>query len=1233
MESKVIHWNIRGYKPNYKHLRTLLSDTQASVACLQETRMPARPLDPPRGFSMYHKRGAEDNQIDYGGVCILIKNNIGHKTHPLNTNLQAVAVRCHLDRLYTICSIYLPPNTPIQINDLNDLLSQLPEPYMLLGDFNARSPLWGDVSTNQKGRLIENLLTYNNCSVLNEGLPTHFHMQTNSSTCIDLSIASSDAIQDYTWSVDDDLYNSDHFPVILTTNDSTANQCNSHFILEKADWPKYERNAIFNEDINSFISVDEAAEHFTNTIITSATQSIPKTKGILITKRVPWWNNELNTAVKTKKDALRRYSQTKLVEDKIQFNKARARVRYLIKISSTLSWRNYVSSINERTPIGKIWKRISRILGKRTGMHRPILENDNGNITDPKEVANTFGEHMSDISEGSQIPQFQRIKQRVERRPISFTGGDDEDYNVPLTMSELDNALKLSSNTSPGEDEVYYHMIRHLSETSMLFTLSLFNRIWSEGDFPSMWRVAIVIPFLKPGKAASNPNNYRPIALTSCICKLLERVVNARLVWNLEKGNALNESQYGFRRGRSTTDVLARIDSFIKIAFARKEHVVAVFFDLTKAYDTTWKHHILKKLYDTGFRGNLPIFIQNFLSNRIMKVRIGNQLSNPYPQHEGVPQGSVLSCTLFGLAINDLPSEMPQYVESSLYVDDFAVFTRSANLAAAERRVQTAVNKGVKWTEAHGFSFSPQKTVAMHFTKKRGLFPDMNITMGNHTITNAETTKFLGLILDRKLSYVPHLKQLKTKCTKSIDILKCLSQQSWGSDKTTLLRVYRSLIRSQLDYACQVYSSASKSSLQMLDPVHNQALRLCTGAFRSSPVVSLYAETGEPSLNHRRDKLSLQLYARILGMSNTPANSTITNVNYDHYFENSPRIHSTIGYRVRKLLQSFNNPLMNVMKSITYGVPPHTLSIEPLCPGIKKTVKSSMPANVIKNMFNNHISEEHQEMQIYTDGSKGEEGVGYGVILPDKTISRRLPEAASIYTAELQAILYSVAYLMRSRQNEFAIYCDSRSAITSITDPFSKHPIVVEIHRWLDLLRGQGKTVKFCWVPAHVGVAGNEAADDAAKGAVTSNLLVPDRPLPYRDYYSFFRGLLKERWADSWRNVEGNKLREIKDNIEPWITSCRKNRVEERILCRLRIGHTKLTHGHLMCGELVAYCENCIIPLTVQHILVECPDYMEDRRRYWNTSRLTLKKMLKDDEDCMKKVLSYLKDIKLYNMI
>ena len=133
-----------------------------------------------------------------------------------------------------------------------------------------------------------------------------------------------------------------------------------------------------------------------------------------------------------------------------------------------------------------------------------------------------------------------------------------------------------------------------------------------------------------PGKDHKNPTNYWPIALTSCLCKTMERMVHACLVWLLESEHLISDFQSGLRRGRSTLDHLdhlVSLESFVREAFIRKEHAVAVFFDLEKAYDTTWKHGIMKDLHTMGFRGRLPIFIKGFLANRQFRVR----LNSTYP--------------------------------------------------------------------------------------------------------------------------------------------------------------------------------------------------------------------------------------------------------------------------------------------------------------------------------------------------------------------------------------------------------------------------------------------------------------------------------------------------------------------------------------------------------------------------------------------------------------------------
>ena len=131
-----------------------------------------------------------------------------------------------------------------------------------------------------------------------------------------------------------------------------------------------------------------------------------------------------------------------------------------------------------------------------------------------------------------------------------------------------------------------------------------------------------------------------------------------------------------------------------------------------------------------------------------------------------------------------------------------------------------------------------------HFCQLRKQHDDPVLHLYGSSIPVVEESKFLGILFDRKLSFIPHIKYLKAKCLKALNILKVSSHTSCGAERTTLLKLYWSLVRSKLDYGCIIYGSARKSFLQMLDPIHNQGLKLALGAFRTPPVASLYVEAG-----------------------------------------------------------------------------------------------------------------------------------------------------------------------------------------------------------------------------------------------------------------------------------------------------------------------------------------------------------------------------------------------------
>ena len=260
---------------------------------------------------------------------------------------------------------------------------------------------------------------------------------------------------------------------------------------------------------------------------------------------------------------------------------------------------------------------------------------------------------------------FKKNKDRKEQNPPNFFSDNTENYNKPFLLNELKDAFNKSNETAAGPDGLYYQFLTHLPQDCLKILLQLFNIIWLSGKIPPSWKEAIVVPIPKLNKDLSDPTKYRLIALTSCLCKTMERRVNDRLVWVLESNKLLSKFQCGFRKDHSTLDHLVRFEHFIREAFARKKPVLAVFFDLEKAYYTTWKHGILTDLFYLEFRGKLPIFIQNFLSDRHFQVKSGSTFSNSYLQEKGVPQGSILSPMLFNLKIINIMKSVSNNANAS----------------------------------------------------------------------------------------------------------------------------------------------------------------------------------------------------------------------------------------------------------------------------------------------------------------------------------------------------------------------------------------------------------------------------------------------------------------------------------------------------------------------------------------------------------------------------------------
>ena len=174
-------------------------------------------------------------------------------------------------------------------------------------------------------------------------------------------------------------------------------------------------------------------------------------------------------------------------------------------------------------------------------------------------------------------------------------------------------------------------------------------------------------------------------------------MVNKRLVWPIESNKLFTNFQCSFRRRRSTMDHVVRLETSIREAIIQKQHLISIFFDLEKAYEITWRYGILNDLHKIGLKGILPNFIKAFLSDRKFCVRIGSILSNIQNQEEGVPQGSILSVTLYDVKINSVTNCLNPGVDKYLFVDDFCITSTSRYICTAERQPQQGINKINKW--------------------------------------------------------------------------------------------------------------------------------------------------------------------------------------------------------------------------------------------------------------------------------------------------------------------------------------------------------------------------------------------------------------------------------------------------------------------------------------------------------------------------------------------------------
>ena len=432
-------------------------------------------------------------------------------------------------------------------------------------------------------------------------------------------------------------------------------------------------------------------------------------------------------------------------------------------------------------------------------------------------------------------------------------------------------------------------MLKFLPNTVKNQLVEIFNASLEGGGIPNDWKSSLILPILKDNKDPKEAGSYRPIALTSCVAKTLESIMQHRIEWELENSDKLPKTQIGFRKGKGCMENLTLLALNIQKNFQLKLDIVAVFLDIKGAYDHVNIYKLYRYLTETLSSKDIPNLIFKLLYKREAYTldRSGNSIG-PTLLTTGLAQGSPLSPILFNIYTKKIHDSFGGRVKLLQYADDFVLLTEGSNINTLIRLMNNALREiSTLFTELD-FQVSATKSAAIHFTPRKHDPPRANIVYENNIIEWTKEHKYLGIILTDTMNWTQQISSMSIKANKGINIMKSLTRVWWGADPKTLLMIYNGIVRPHLDYGSQLINPTTKANKEKLNKVQFQALRVVTGCMRSTPTNTLLAESGEMDLEHRRLWLTSKLVLKNIIIEGNPLIELIkdfTNMNtYQGYF-------------------------------------------------------------------------------------------------------------------------------------------------------------------------------------------------------------------------------------------------------------------------------------------------------------------------------------------------------------
>lgn len=1074
------------------------------------------------------------------------------------------------DHKLICCSAYLPYDLPVLTQSLVKVTEYCGKNgmKMIIGcDANSHHVVWGSSDTNRRGEKLLEFIIASDLCILNKGNRPTF-IDRRREEVIDITLCSLGVELDVSgWHVSQEYSLSDHQPILFSLSADKQSPI-SFRNPRKTNWDSFKENLgteIGNR--NFIIGSTKDIELEVNFLTTAIVRSYEKSCPLRFPKdrRDSIWKNARIKELKVicNKAWNRRHRNYEAFRDSRKaFKKACRQLK-------RRSWREFCESIEGCSASA----RIHRILSKDREEQVCSLKLPNGDYTSDEY---SLLSHLLD----THFPGCIDVDDSLVEEEKFLTSVSDSVSQLSRRIAEPQRVRWAIETFSPfksaGPDKIFPALLQKGIETLVSPLCSIFSSCLALGYVPKVWREVRVTFIPKPGRVDyEEAKNHRGISLTSFLLKTLERLIDCYIRNEILIENPLHQSQHAYQKGKSTMSAIHKLTSLVEDTLETKEFALAVFLDIEGAFDRATFLSFERAARAKGVNQFIIEWILSMLGNRTLIADLKGIKVHKRPIM-GCPQGGVLSPLIWLFIADALLDELEAAkIHVIGFADDFNLIVRGSVLDVVFDLMQRALQIMERFTNSVSLSVNPSKVGAMLFTNKRK-FEVKPLKLFGTEIKLVSEFKFLGLTLDCKLSWKPHLeKRIKKACMTFGQCRRAIGR-TWGLTPKAVYWLYTAVVRPILSYGAVAWWAKAQAPTIVAKLYHLQRLGLIaiTGAMTTTPTAAMECLCGLKPLHIYAEAEARSEMFRLKVWNHLSAREQYKNVLWRKMVGENPLLDAPNDYMVSKTVFDRNFLVKFPSRSdwIEQGEP--------------------FEANLV----------------FYTDGSLCNELAGSGVYSanPELEIATRLGPLISVFQAEIFAILECARFCLQNdiSQKSVAICSDSSAALKALASFNIDSALILECWNKLNELAASN-CLTLHWVPGHSDLEGNEKADELAREGSSKDPIaqVPFLPLSKGWVKSVIKDWSCRAHIRYWQNLQtcGQTKLIVKKPLSESDSKrlCSLKKVELRSIVGVITGHFFFNkHLNTMGLKTSSLCERCWEDEdTAYHLICLCPCYANRRFR------------------------------------